>query len=127
MTRTTVGPRKWSTAVAVALSTTALISAAPAAADGIDDAFVAALRNYGITVNDPDAAVARGRAVCAGLDSGQDSGVQAMRLWSDPALTMSARQAGFFVGVSVAAYCPQYKGTLDPSMDWVLLPFVPPM
>jgi hypothetical protein len=31
-----------------------------------------------------------------------------------------------FFGLSVAAYCPQYKGTLDPSLIW-LIPFPPMM
>jgi hypothetical protein len=47
-----------------------------------------------------------------------------MRVMKETNLT--AKQAGFFVGVSVASYCPQYKGTLDPSMTW-LLPFPPMM
>jgi hypothetical protein len=32
---------------------------------------------------------------------------------------LSPKQAGYFVGVSVSAYCPQYKGKTDNSMTWM--------
>jgi hypothetical protein len=65
-----------------------------------------------------------GHNVCAGLDKGQGSSFLALKVINDT--NLSSRQAGYFVGVSVAAYCPQYKGTLDPSLIW-LLPFPPMM
>jgi hypothetical protein len=120
-----VGPRKWSTVCAVLLSGAALLSAAPASADPTDDAFVAALENYGIDIG-RDTAIVHGHAVCAGLDKGQDSSFLAMKLMNDAKLNLSSRQAGFFIGDSVAAYCPQYKGSVDPSLIW-LLPFPPMM
>jgi hypothetical protein len=115
---------KRSIAGAFLLFAAAPLFAAPASADPTDDAFVAALDKNGIPVPDPGAAISKGRAVCAGLDKGQDSSFVAMRVMKETNLT--AKQAGFFVGVSVASYCPQYKGTLDPSMTW-LLPFPPMM
>jgi uncharacterized protein DUF732 len=118
-----VGPGKWSTVCAVMLSAAALLSAAPISADPPDDAFVAALANYGININDRNTAITMGHNVCAGLDNGQDSSVLVLDVIHHT--NLSARQAGYFVGVSVAAYCPQYKGTLDPSLTW-LIP-VPPM
>lgn len=122
-----VGPGKWLKACAVLLSATALLSAASASADPTDDAFVAALENYGIDVNGRDTTIAHGHAVCAGLDKGQNTSVLALKLMNDTALNLStAKQAGFFIGVSVAAYCPQYKGSIDPSLTW-LLPFPPMM
>jgi len=124
--RTNVRPGKLSTVCAVLLSATALLTAAPASADQTDDAFVAALEDYGIDINDRDTAIAHGHAVCAGLDKGQDSSFLAMKLMNDTKLNVSPRQAGFFVGASVAAYCPQYKGSVDPSLIW-LLPFPPMM
>ena len=113
---------------AVLLSATALLSAAPASADDPnDDAFVAALENYGIDVNDRDTVIAHGHAVCAGFDKGKDSSYLALKLVKDTKLNISSlRQAGFFIGDSVAAYCPQYKGNVDPSLVW-LLPFPPMM
>lgn len=124
--RTNVGPGKSSTICAVLLSAAALLSAAPGSADPTDDAFVAALENYGIDINDRDTAIAKGRAVCAGLDKGQDSSFLAIKLMNDTKLDLSSRQAGFFIGASVAAYCPQYRGSVDPSLIW-LLPFPPMM
>jgi hypothetical protein len=122
-----VGLGKWLKVCAVLLSAAALLSAPSASADPTDDAFIAALENYGIDVNDRDAAIAHGHAVCAGLDNGQDSSVLALKLMKDTKLNVSTRrQAGFFVGDSVAAYCPQYRGSVDPSVIW-LLPFPPLM
>lgn len=121
-----VGTGKWWKVCAVLLST-ALLSAAPASADPIDDAFIAALENYGIDVNDRDTMISHGHGVCAALDRGQDSSVVALKVMKDTKLNISSRQqAGFFVGDSVAAYCPQYRGSVDPSLIW-LLPFPPMM
>ena len=68
MTHMNIGPAKWSTACAVLLSAVALLSAAPTSADPTDDAFVAALTNYGIVVRDSGAAIAMAHTVCAGFD-----------------------------------------------------------
>ncbi|OBG27814.1 DUF732 domain-containing protein [Mycobacterium sp. E3198] len=120
------GPGKWPAVCAVLLSV-ALLSAAPASADATDDAFIAALENYGIDAGDHDVAIAHGHAVCASLDRGQDSSVIALKLIKDPQIKVTTkRQAGFFVGDSVASYCPQYRGSVDPSVIW-LLPFPPMM
>ncbi len=121
-----LGPGTWPKLCAVLLSA-ALLFAPSAAADPTDDAFIAALENYGIDTDGRDITIAHGHAVCAALDSGQDSGALALRLVNDPKLNISTRQqGGFFVGASVAAYCPQYRGSLDPSVIW-LLPFPPMM
>ena len=124
MSHMQVGRGTRSLAGAALLSAAALLTAAPASADQTDDAFVAALDKNGIPVPDAGTAISEGRGVCAGLDKGQGSSVVVMRLLKETNLT--AKQAGFFVGVSVASYCPQYKGTLEPSMTW-LLPFPPMM
>ncbi len=91
--------------------------AAPASADAPDDAFLGALADNGIVMNDPGTAVAMARSVCAGLDKNQRSSVLAMKVMKEA--NLSARQAGFFVGASVSAYCPQYKGQIDGSLDWL--------
>jgi hypothetical protein len=121
MTHVKVG--KWSTVCAVFLSG-ALVSAAPASADQMDDAFVAALPQAGITMSDPGTAIGMARTMCAGLDSNQTVPVLALQVMRDT--NFSPRQAGFFIGLSVAAYCPRYMGQTDTSMDW-LLPPPPPM
>jgi len=55
--------------------------------------------------------------VCAGFDNNQKSSVLAMKLMKDTDLGL--KQSRYFVGVSVAAYCPQYKGLTDDSLDWL--------
>jgi len=124
MTRTNVGPEKSSTVCAVLLSAAALLSAAPASADPTDVAFVAALAKEGIVVTDHNTAIAIAHTVCAGFDKNELSSVVAMRVMKDADLSL--KQASYFVGVSVAAYCPQYKGSTDNSVTW-LLPAPPVM
>jgi hypothetical protein len=103
----------------------ALMWAAPASADQTDDAFLAGLANGGITMPDPNAAIAMARTVCAGLDANQPVSLVAMRLMKDTNFT--PRQSGFFIGLAVAAYCPQDKGKTDDSSVAWLLPFPPLM
>ena len=118
-----VGPGNWSTTCAVLLSTAALLTAAPASADPIDDAFVGALAKDGIAFADRDTEIAMGHTMCAGFDQNEKSSFLAMKLRKDT--NLSLKQSSFFVGVSVAAYCPQYKGQTDDSLTWLNIP--PPM
>lgn len=118
-----IGRRTWSTVVAALLWGAAALSAAPASADPPDDAFLGALADYGIVMNDPDTAISMAHTVCAGFDNNQPSGLLAMKVMKDS--NMTAKQAGFFVGLSVSAYCPQYKGQVGDSMDWLHMP--PPL
>jgi hypothetical protein len=113
----TVGPGKWSTVCAVLVSAAALVSAAPASADPTDDAFVAALVKDGIVLADHNAAISMAHTVCAGFDRNEKSSVLAMRLKKETALSL--KQSSYFVGVSVSAYCPQYKGRTDDSLNWL--------
>ena len=117
-----VRPGKWSTVCAVLLSAAALVSAAPASADQTDDAFVSALAKGGITMSDPNTAVATAHTVCAGLDTNLNASALAMKLMQYTDL--SPKESGYFIGLSVAAYCPQYKGKAHVSFAW-LLPATP--
>ena len=117
MTHMNVGPGKWSTVCAVLLSAAALLSAAPASADPTDDAFVAALAKDGIVITDRDTAIAMAHTVCAGFDKNEKSSVLAMRLMKHTDLSL--KQSSYFVGVSMSAYCPQYEGLTDNSMNWL--------
>ncbi len=123
MTPTRVRRTKWA-ACAILLSTLAPLCTAPASADPIDDSFVAALAKDGISMPDRGTAVSMAHSVCAGFDKGEPSTQLAMRIVKDTDL--SAKQAGYFVGVSVAAYCPQYRGNTDNSFNWAV-PFPPMM
>jgi hypothetical protein len=111
------GLRKWSTVWAVVLSAAALLSEGPASADPTDDAFVAALAKEGIGVADRSATVATAHTVCAGLDKTNKSAVLAMKLMKDTDLSL--KQSSYFIGVSIAAYCPQYIGRTDNSTYWL--------
>jgi hypothetical protein len=114
LTRTNVGrPGKWSIFIAVLLSAAALLSAAPASADQTDDAFIAAVENGGIAVADPNTAIGMARTMCALLDQGTTRPLLVMRLMKDA--NLSPRQAGYFLGVSVSAYCPRYMSVTDDS------------
>ena len=97
------------TLVGALLSAVALMGAAPAAAD--DESYLDTLEIVGVPVDDPAAAIAMGRNACALLDQGVDVATVASRLMTDNAL--SADQAGFTVGVAVAAYCDQHRGLVD--------------
>ncbi len=90
----------------------------------MDEAFVGALGKGGIPVSDPGNAIAMARTVCAGFDANQTVSVLALKVMRDT--NLSPKQTGFFVGLSVAAYCPQHKGQTDTSLDW-LLPLPPLM
>jgi hypothetical protein len=113
MTRANVGPGKWSIFIAVLLSAAALPSAAPASADQTDDAFIAAVENGGIAVPDPNAAIGMARTMCALMDQGTTRPLLVMKLMKDA--NLSPRQAGYFLGVSASAYCPQYRSVTDDS------------
>jgi hypothetical protein len=111
------GPAKWSTVCAVPLSATALLCAAPASADPTDDAFVAALAKDGIVVADRGYTIAMAHMVCDGLDKTNKSALLAMKLMKDTDLSL--RQSSYFIGVSIAAYCPQFIGRTDNSTYWL--------
>jgi hypothetical protein len=115
--------KRW-TFCAVFLSAAALVSPAPASADQLDDAFVAALAKGGIPMPDPNTSIAMAHTVCAGFDANQSTSVLAVRLMKDA--NLSPKQSGYFIGLSVAAYCPQYKDKTDTSVTW-LLPLPPLM
>ena len=110
-----VGSARWPTVCAIVLSTAALSFATPAAADDSDDAFIANLAKGGITMPNNDDAIAMAHVVCSGLDTNPTAPMLAFALARDTDL--SPRQAGYFVGLSVATYCPQYKDKVGPSVS----------
>ena len=107
MTPTWAITAKWSTIPLAALLFAVPLVAVPAAADQTDDAFVAALEKRGIVFPSDDAAVAMARTVCAKLDEGQKPAGLALALAKTT--VPSARDAGYFIGASVAFYCPEHR------------------
>jgi hypothetical protein len=79
-----------------------------ARADPVDDKFLAALQSQSITYRSPDAAIAAAHLVCTRLDQGADKGQVAQEVMDQTDL--DPYHAGYFVGASVGAYCPQYAG-----------------
>lgn len=65
----------------------------------------------GIAVDDPAPAIAMGKSVCAGLDRG-NTGVQGAVDGLSNTRGLSAQDAAFVVGVSIAAYCDHHKGLI---------------
>jgi hypothetical protein len=80
----------------------------PVHADPIDDKFLAALQAQSITYRSPEAAIAAGHLVCTELDQGQPKSQVAQDVIDQTDL--DPYHAGYFVGASVGAYCPQYAG-----------------
>jgi hypothetical protein len=115
-----VRPGKWSAVCAVLLSAAVplVAASAPASADPVDDAFLASLANYGIDVRDSDTAIAMAHRVCTGFDNNANASVLAMKVKHDTDLSM--KESSYFVGLSVAAYCPQYRGLIDRSLIWLI-------
>lgn len=109
---------KWPAFCAIFLSTAALAVAAPAAADDTDDAFIAGLSKGGITMPDNDDAIAKARTVCTSIATNPNASVLAIQLARQTDL--SVKQSAYFVGLSIATYCPQYKDDIDPSVTWLL-------
>ncbi|AGC61358.1 hypothetical protein MULP_01391 [Mycobacterium liflandii 128FXT] len=82
------------------------LATATAHADAVDDAFLNAVRSHGINFASPQAAIMAGHQVCNALDSGR----QKSDVAGDVAVSSSldGYRAGYFVGVSIAAYCPRH-------------------
>ena len=100
--------RAFATLIAAASATVAIGSAIPVAhADTNDNKFLAALKSEGITDHvSPQHAIEAGQTVCQKLDAGQTPTQVANDVLSSS--TMPAYHSGYFVGVSIKVYCPQY-------------------
>ncbi|WP_424738293.1 DUF732 domain-containing protein [Mycobacterium sp.] len=79
-----------------------------------DAKFLAALSSKGITYGSPEVMIAAGHVACEELDRGETPTTVAQDVMNNKdVLTSSnldAYHAGFFVGASIAAYCPKYLG-----------------
>jgi Protein of unknown function (DUF732) len=102
---------------AVLLFLAALFSPAPASADPSDGAFTDALAKGGIVLPDQNDAITMAHTVCAGLDQRAKPSLLAMKLMKETDLSM--KQSGYFIGVAISAYCPQYAGHTDNSTRYL--------
>src|ERR1700741_5512483 len=95
------------TRVALVAALSSLAAAAPIAhADASDNAFLEALTSKGIHFGSPDKAFIAGHEVCDELGNGKSAAQGASTVQSNS--DMDGYHAGFFVGASIRAYCPQY-------------------
>ncbi|MGB6206660.1 DUF732 domain-containing protein [Mycobacterium sp.] len=85
-------------------------AAAPTAhADAVDNNFVNALNSRGITFASAQAAIVAAHEVCDELDGGRATSDVANDVMQQSSL--DGYHAGFFVGVSIAAFCPRHEGS----------------
>lgn len=85
---------------------------ATAHADTNDNRFLASLKTEGITDHvSPSHAIEAAHSVCQKLDGGESPAQVANDVLNNS--SMPAYHAGYFVGASIDAYCPQYTSKLS--------------
>jgi hypothetical protein len=77
-----------------------------ARADPNDDKFIGALQSQGVTFQSPEAAIGAAHEVCRRLDQGESETQVSQDVINETDL--DPYHAGYFVGASVGAYCPQF-------------------
>ncbi len=96
----------------------ALRAASTAHADPADtDAkFLAALTSKGITFGSPEVMIAAGHVACTQLDQGETPAQVAQDVMNNKDVLTTSNldgfHAGFFVGASIGAYCPEHLGRI---------------
>ena len=96
-------------AVAVTmLSVVGAVAVPSAHADAVDTNFLVALKAKGINFASAQSAIIAGHEVCDELDLGRQPSDVASDVMKNNDL--DDYHAGFFVGVSIAAFCPRYSG-----------------
>jgi Protein of unknown function (DUF732) len=108
--------------VAVGLMTAAATLAAPARADTIDDQFLSALTNAGISNTDPASTVALGESVCPIL---VEPGKSLATVYSSVANNgIPPEMAAFFTGIAISMYCPQMMSSIGNGtfLNWLQVP-----
>jgi Protein of unknown function (DUF732) len=74
--------------------------------NAIGAAFLAVLTAHGISYATPELAIWDAHQVCANVAMGNDPKAIAMTLVKQT--NLDGYHAGFFVGASIAAYCPEW-------------------
>jgi hypothetical protein len=98
------------TAVGAGAVGLAIATAGAAEATTTDEAFIAQMKEVGVTFSSTQAAVEQANQVCAERASGKTAAQIAREVLSQTNLT--PRQASYFVDNAAEAYCPQYAGVL---------------
>jgi hypothetical protein len=74
----------------------------------VDAGFRAALSSHGIMYSSPEVAVVAAHLVCTKIDGGETPTQVAQEVLNYSRL--DTYHAGYFVGASIAVYCPQHTG-----------------
>ena len=94
--------------LAVALIGLVAVAGPTAHADAVDSSnFLGAIGSKGITFASGQSAVVAGHEVCDELDQGRQATDVANDVMSQT--NLDGYHAGFFVGVSIAAFCPRHS------------------
>ena len=108
--------------VAVGLTTAAATFAAPAHADPIDDTFLAALTDGGMSYANPADTAALGRTMCPML---VEPGKNLAGIYSQVSNNgVPPQMAAFFTGIAISMYCPQMMSGLGNGtfLNWLQMP-----
>ncbi|MDT5343591.1 MAG: hypothetical protein QOE52_2775 [Mycobacterium sp.] len=92
--------------LAVALLGLVAVAAPPAQADAVDSNFLGAIASKGINFASGQSAIVAGHEVCDELDQGRQASDVANDVMQQS--NLDGYHAGFFVGVSIAAFCPRH-------------------
>jgi hypothetical protein len=82
------------------------LATATAKADDVDNAFLNAVKVKGINFATPEAAIVAGHEVCDELDLGRQKSDVANEVVTSS--NLDGYRAGYFVGASIAAFCPRH-------------------
>ena len=97
-------------AAASTLGLAALFSAGAAGASSTDEMFMSVLADQGIQAPSRSEAVSTAHDVCSVFDGGGDvyDAVSAVSKYTE----LEAEDSAFFVGASVATYCPEHQAAI---------------
>jgi hypothetical protein len=108
--------------LAVGLTTAAATLAAPANADPMDDMFLGALTNGGMSFANGADTAALGRTVCPML---VEPGKNIASVYSQVTNSgISPQMTAFFTGIAISMYCPQMMSSIGSGtvLDWLQMP-----
>lgn len=106
------GPRTPAIGAGLVVGLLGLMTALPAPAafaDAVDSQFLNALQAHNINFGSPNAAILAAHQVCNELDGGRQKADVANDITSSS--NLDGYHAGYFVGVSIAAYCPRHHSS----------------
>jgi hypothetical protein len=110
-------------ALSTGLLTASAVLAAPAQAEPVDDAFIAALGEAGVGAVDPAGAVALGQSICPMLAEPGQTAADAAAKVADVG-GMSLGPATMFTGIAISMFCPTVVSSIGSGTSPIPLPFL---